>query len=245
MSKRSKKNAAPAAVEQQENNDAAVETATVETPATETTVETAETVDAEVELTAEPVVADDVLAMLAGDDATDEPAAATTEDAPAAADAEIEVDEPTDDEVLATINQAGSKSSGTKQPKAPPVITRDFTAVAQIDRATLDANLAACNAKKVREKAENLIAAVQSGKKLSRYTQVAVKQLVANGAISGKDMVAAFLNEGLKEGTARAQAQQMTALFRLVGAVVPDATTKGRLVANDAGLIKELEALAA
>jgi hypothetical protein len=241
MSKRSKKNAAPAAVEQQENNDAAVETATVETPATETTVETAETVDAEVELTAEPVVADDVLAMLAGDD---EPAE-TTEDAPAAADAEIEVDEPTDDEVLATINQAGSKSSGTKQPKAPPVITRDFTAVAQIDRATLDANLAACNAKKVREKAENLIAAVQSGKKLSRYTQVAVKQLVANGAISGKDMVAAFLNEGLKEGTARAQAQQMTALFRLVGAVVPDATTKGRLVANDAGLIKELEALAA
>jgi hypothetical protein len=241
MSKRSKKNAAPAAVEQQDANSPAVETATVETPATETTVETAEAVDAEVELTAEPVVADDVLAMLAGDD---EPAE-TTEDAPAAADAEIEVDEPTDDEVLATINQAGSKSSGTKQPKAPPVITRDFTAVAQIDRATLDANLAACNAKKVREKAENLIAAVQSGKKLSRYTQVAVKQLVANGAISGKDMVAAFLNEGLKEGTARAQAQQMTALFRLVGAVVPDATTKGRLVANDAGLIKELEALAA
>jgi hypothetical protein len=240
MSKRSKKNNAPAVVEQQGENNTAVETAVVET-ATDTTVETAETVDAEVELTAEPVVADDVLAMLAGDD---EPAE-TTEDAPAAADAEIEVDEPTDDEVLATINKSGSKSSGTKQPKAAPVITRDFTAVAQIDRATLDANLAACNAKKVREKADNLIAAVQSGKKLSRYTQVAVKQLVANGAISGKDMVAAFLNEGLKEGTARAQAQQMTALFRLVGAVVPDATTKGRLVANDAGLIKELEALAA
>lgn len=240
MSKRTKKNPAV------ENNAAdatveAVETTVTETATEETPAET--TVEAEVELTAEPVVADDVLALLAGDDSADEPAA---EPAPVATDdAAIEVDDPTDDEVLATINQSGSKSAKTKAPKAPPAIVRDFTAVAQIDKATLDANLAACTAKKVREKADNLIAAVQSGKTLSRYTKVAVKQLVANGAISGKDMVSAFLAEGLKEGTARAQAQQMTALFRLVGAVVADPSVKGRLVANDAGLIKELEVLAA
>lgn len=244
MGRRTKKNNSnqPAvAVESADNAvEAATETVTVETENVTVTVET----PVEAEITAEPVVADDVLAMLAGDDEPNASEGTTVADPDADA---IDAEEPTDEEVLATLKSSGSKKSGSKSTSTPaaPVVMREFTAVAQIDKATLDANLAACNAKKVKEKADNLIAAIQSGKKLSKYTQVAVKELVANGAISGKDMTAAFLNAGLKEGTARAQAQQMTALFKLVGAVAPDPAVKGRLVANDAGLIKELEALAA
>lgn len=251
--KRTKKNSSPAVatVEDDANGNFqdAVMNAVVELE-TEQTDEPAP----EVAETVTPVIDEDVLALIAGSDDEPEAPVAETETSEggdpadsAPAPVEIDADEPTDDEVLATIAGSGKQKApkAPKAPKAAPAIMREFTAVAQIDQATLDANLAACTAKKVREKIDNLIAAIQTGKKLSVYTQVAVRELVANGSISGKDMVSAFLTAGLKEGTARAQAQQMTSLFKVVGAVVPDATQKGRLVANDKGLIDELAKLAA
>jgi hypothetical protein len=207
-------------------------------------IETAETNDnAEGELTAEPVVDEEVLALLADDG---DSASATTVEPEITAE---DVDAPTDQEILGAIDASGTttgKKSGAKRaPKTPAAPMREFTAVAQIDQATLDANLAALNAKKVREKAENLIAAITHGKKLSGYTKVAVAELQTNGRISGKSMTDAFLAAGLKEGTARAQAQQMTSLFRLVGAVAPDASNPRELVLQDNGLIQELAKIAA
>jgi hypothetical protein len=54
-----------------------------------------------------------------------------------------------------------------------------------------------------------------------------------------------FQAEGLSLGTSRAQAQQMTALFRLVGAAAPDANAPRDLVIQDNGLVQELAKLAA
>lgn len=193
--------------------------------------------DATVEETAVAEVDPAVLELLADDSA---PETVTTTDAEVTAD---DVPEPTDDEVLAAIDSAKAPSS-KRGAKTPPAIMRDFTAIAQIDEATLKANLDGINAKKVREKAENLIAAVQSGKKLSRYTADAVKHLKAQGRVSGKTLADMFQAEGLGLGTARAQSQQMTALFKCVGLAAPEAGSKD-LVLQDNNLAEELVKLAA
>jgi hypothetical protein len=199
--------------------------------------------NAEEELTAEPVVNEEVLALLADDG--DSTSATTVEPEITAED----VDAPTDQEILGAIDasgtNAGQRARTPRTPKQPAAPMREFTAVAQIDQATLDANLAGCNAKKVKEKAENLISAITHGKRLSNYTKIAVHELTTNGRISGKSMADRFQAEGLSLGTARAQAQQMTALFRLVGAASPDATTPRDLVIQDNGLVQELVKLAA
>ena len=146
-----------------------------------------------------------------------------------------------------------SAASTTKAPRkkkdatqaAPAVPKRDFHSVASIDPATFKTNLDGCNAKKVQEKAQNLIQAIETGKKLSRYTSVAVKRLVADGKVTGKGLVEALQGEGLSLGTARAQAQQMTALFRIAGIAQPDQTAPKELVIADATLANELVKLAA
>lgn len=138
--------------------------------------------------------------------------------------------------------QPKSTSAATTTPAAPK---RDFHSIAQIDKPTLNANLDACNAKKVIEKAQNLIQAIEVGKKLSRYTSVAIKRLVSDGKITGKSLVDALEGEGLSIGTARAQAQQMTALFQIAGIAQKDATAPKELVIADKGLADELMKLAA
>lgn len=95
------------------------------------------------------------------------------------------------------------------------------------------------------EKAQNLIQAIEVGKQLSRYTKVAVKTLVSDGKISGPGMVKKFEEVGLSTGTARAQAQQMTALFKIVGLAVPDVVSAKELVIADRALAHELMQLAA
>lgn len=218
----------------------------LEITATEDGIEIAEIASNDDAITAEtiePVLDADVLAALAADG----PAPAVTVDSDEPTITAEDVDPPSDEEVLAAIAATGKKAgrkSGTKTPTPAPTVMRAFTAVALIDQATLDTNLAGCNAKKVREKADNLIAAIEHGKKLSGYTKIAVKALAADGRFSGKSMVERFQAEGLSIGTSRAQAQQMTALFRLVGAVAPEAGSKD-LVVQDNALIQELVPLAA
>jgi hypothetical protein len=130
----------------------------------------------------------------------------------------------------------------TRAPKvsAPVVPIRNFSDVAAMDKASLSAQLVAgTTAKKIIEKAENLIAAVESGKKLSRYTSIAVKALIANGTVSGKSLVDTFTGEGLGLGTARSQAQQMTTLFKMAGIATANTGSKD-LVLADTNLAQEL-----
>ena len=203
-----------------------------EAPLTDTETPPAETVEDVVE-NLEAVSEDDVKEVIEKD-----------ADALLAA---LDADDNTDPQAVA------SAATTTKAPRkkkdatatTPAVPKRDFHSVASIDSATFKTNLDGCNAKKVQEKAQNLIQAIETGKKLSRYTSVAVKRLVADGKVTGKGLVEALQGEGLSLGTARAQAQQMTALFRIAGIAQPDQTAPKELVIADATLANELVKLAA
>lgn len=159
--------------------------------------------------------------------------------------AELDAADATDPVSAAPAPKAPRKKKDASTTAAPTVQKRDFHSVAAIDAATLKTNLDGCNAKKVQEKAQNLIQAIEVGKKLSRYTSVAIKRLVADGKVTGKGLVETLQNEGLSVGTARAQAQQMTALFRIAGIAQPDAAAPRELVIADRGLADELARLAA
>lgn len=70
--------------------------------------------------------------------------------------------------------------------------------------------------KKVREKIDNLMDAF-SGRNLSGYTKLAIKHaLKMGGEFTMKDLVTAY-EDSYSPGTARAQAQQMSALFTRMG----------------------------
>lgn len=151
-------------------------------------------------------------------------------------------------EAAAAATPIPNPAKASKAPKAPnlakvatPITPiRNFSDVAVMDKAALTAQLVApTTAKKIIEKAENLIAAVESGKKLSRYTSIAVKALVATGTVSGKSLVDIFTAEGLGLGTARSQAQQMTSLFKLTGLTTPTAGSK-EFAIGDTNLAQEL-----
>lgn len=182
----------------------------------------------------------------------DEPA-----DTPEAEMEEVEVDV---DQVLAQINgdgatdadQTPADATATDKPKRtrkaaePKVATRQFTEVATMSRDDFKAVLdAESTAKKIREKGNNLIEAIEKGTKLSNYTKIAVKALANDGKVSGKSLTEAYTAAGLKIGTARAQSQQLTSLFKLSGICAPDATTPRELVIADQKLVDELVLLAA
>lgn len=167
-----------------------------------------------------------------------EPTDAAPEDVEAAlAELEAQNAPPPADEPEPT--EAATQTKAPRTPKAP-VVVREFVSVAAIDAPTLKSNLDGINAKKVQEKAQNLIQAIESGKKLSGYTKKAVEVLVADGKITSKSLVDAYLGSGLKDGTARAQAQQMTALFKAVGLATPAAGSPRELMLADNDLAKEL-----
>lgn len=195
---------------------------------------------------------DAILAALAAIDDSDalEPVAdidlnsAMPEDIDAAL-AAADADTPAPVAPVKAVKAARVKKDKTATVAAPSTPARDFYTVANIDAATLTANMAACEAIKVKEKANNLIAAIEHGKKLSRYTGIAVAALVADGKVSGKSLVEKFESVGLSAGTARAQAQQMTALFRMTGLVQADLTVPRDLYITDKRLADELVTLAA
>jgi hypothetical protein len=213
-----------AIVEMESNDDAAVSAAldaadqTDEAPAegADETVETVATEDVAVEL--EPEDEDAVLA-------------------------ELEAEE--DDQAPAPAAKSGRKARTPKAASTPAVV-RQFCDVADhLDDAELKSRLDGINAKKVAEKAQNLVQCIETGKKLSGFTALAVKTLAANGSVTSKDLVEAFQADGKSLGTARAQAQQMTALFKALGIAQPDPSEPRKLVAADNGLVRELSTLAA
>jgi transcriptional regulator with PAS, ATPase and Fis domain len=166
-------------------------------------------------------------------------------------------DEPVDlvgqdvEEILAAIApaSASTKSPKTTKPAKPAkevvlVVSREYDSVATKKKADFS-QLINESAKKVREKADNLIAAIESGRKLSRYTSIAVNELMASGKVSGKSLVDVYVNCGLGLGTARAQSQQITSLFKMAGLAAPLAAGDRDLVLSDSSLGSELRQLAA
>lgn len=199
-------------------------------------------------------------AVLAALDAADEPAAETTEDTVEVMeteDADVSLEPEDEDAVLAAVEaeeedsapapaaKSGRKRSASKTQSAP-VVLRQFTDVADhLDAAELKSRLDGINAKKVAEKAQNLVSSIETGKRLSGFTALAVRELTANGRVSGKSLVEAFLIDGKSLGTARAQAQQMTALFKALGIAQPDPNNGRELIVADNALVRELATLAA
>lgn len=179
--------------------------------------------------------------------------AAVTASIEAIVEEAVEIEAVDMDAALAELNAAAAapatstktpKATSTKTPKAAAAPTRAFSTVSSMDEAELKTNLDGITAKKVIEKAQNVLQAVESGKKLSRYTADAIKALARDGKVTGKSLVQEFLGAGLKDGTARAQAQQMTALFKAFGIALPDPATSELIIA-DQGLVDELVRLAA
>jgi hypothetical protein len=215
----------------------------------------------------------EILALL-GDESAELPVEPVADPEPVAADAvdageemvvenadtdvEVQIEAHDEEEILsqlegdenapaadASADPAATTTTRKKREPKAAAPTRVFTDVAAIDPAAFKTNLDGSTAKKVNEKVSNLQGAIERGIKLSRYTQLAVKTLVADGKVSGKSIREMFEANGLSKGTAAAQSQQMTALFKIVGLATPDATNARELVLADRGLADELMQLAA
>lgn len=215
---------------------------------------------------AEDEVDAEILALLGDETAEAEPVTVADPDVTegveevtveATEEVDVEIEASDEDAILAELEADETDPAATttkpvttrkkREPKATTTAApaRTFTDVAAIAPDAFKTNLDGCTAKKVNEKVSNLIQAVERGSKLSNYTKVAVKKLIEDGKVSGKSLVEAYEAAGLKIGTARAQSQQMTALFKVVGLVTPATDNPRELVLADAGLAKELELLAA
>lgn len=126
--------------------------------------------------------------------------------------------------VVDAATEAGPTPAPVATPSPAPASTDPVAFAAlltEIDRAALSNRLEGA-AQKVREKADNAMNAVNTGKKLSRFTSMAVTELVKVGEITSTDLVKVYTDAGLGMGTARAQSQQMTSLFRMFGLVSQD-----------------------
>jgi len=196
---------------------------------------------------------DEILAELEAADTSVEDTTEQTEvEVQATEDVDVSLEEQDEDAILAEIEATEdtkpSKKRASKKAASPaaPLVTRQFCDVADhMDDAALKSALDSINAKKVQEKATNVVQAITSGKKLSGFTKLAVKTLLSNGRINAKTLVEAYQADGKSLGTARAQAQQMTALFKALGIAQPDPANPRELVPASNGLVRELELLAA
>lgn len=197
---------------------------------------------------AENAIDDDAVeaALAQWDD--DVPAAEMTEEEQTALDeaAEAAIAEELEAETAASKTSTKQKKSKSK-PKAKKeateeVETRNFADIADHfpNKGQVTRTVNGINAKKVAEKAQNLIAHIETGKKLSGFTVTALGLLKENGEIKTKALIDAFVSEGKTEGTARAQAQQQMALFRTMGIAEPDGDNTRLLKQADNGLVREL-----
>ena len=165
-----------------------------------------------------------------------------------------DVDEETVEQALAKLEKEDAKKKApSSKPKSKPkgktekvetVAARNFHDVAAIDKPAFNRAREGL-AKKVGEKADNVVQAIERGKKLSRYTADAVVLLSKEGRMSAKRLCEAFIKNNLSEGTARAQSQQMTSLFKALGIAEPDPANAKDLIVKDKGLVDELVKLAA
>lgn len=71
--------------------------------------------------------------------------------------------------------------------------------------------------KKVKEKALNAIKALETGSKPSKYTKLAISNLVATGGMKRGELVVFFAGTGMGKSTANAQASQMQSLLTTLG----------------------------
>lgn len=195
-------------------------------------------------------------AVMAALENADQPTDGDTVETMETEQVEVELDEQDEDAVLAELDAeeedsapapTSKKKGGSKKSAAStPAVVRQFCDVADhLDPTALKTALDGITAKKVAEKANNVVQAIETGKKLSGFTALAIKTLNASGRVTSKDLVEAYQADGKSLGTARAQAQQMTALFKSLGIAQPDPNEPKALVACDNGLVKELATLAA
>lgn len=196
----------------------------------------------------------EILAAIAGtpvEDVADEPEdvvaidpVAVSEDDAEALIASLKADEPEEDTKKPKKKSSGKSTKSAKKDDTPAAPARAFGEVAGITDAQVKSIVDGINAKKVVEKAQNLISSIETGKKLSGYTKIAVEHLIDKGEMSGKSLVEEFQAKGLSLGTARAQSQQMTALFKAFG-LASESTPRGALVLQKSPLVDELVKLAA
>lgn len=135
-----------------------------------------------------------------------------------------------------TTANAAPKAAEAKT-KAPE---RKFCDIAAITTQKFTANQNSLKAKKVAEKVKNAVAAIEQGKKLSKYTRSALTMLKSGGEVTGPSITKQFEADGLSPGTARAQAQQQTALFKVIGVAKPTGDNGRTLVTDDLKLIDAL-----
>lgn len=96
---------------------------------------------------------------------------------------------------------------------------------------------------KVAEKFDNLFLSLHSAKAPSRYVVTGYKLLKANSTMTSADLIAAFLAEGLKDGTARSQTGQVLALFAAVG--IANRSGQSLTVRSDSVIAAKLDAIIA
>jgi hypothetical protein len=170
---------------------------------------------------AEPVIADEIIVTAETTDAAVETildniaenAALVTAEAAADVVALVEAEPGAVEAVTTTAKKARVAREARVVDRA-----KFLEAVGAADETTFAARVSGV-AKKVREKIDNVADAISSGKRLSNYTRDALAYALANdSAFTVKDLVTMFEGKKYSPGTARAQAQQMGAVFNVLGA---------------------------
>lgn len=86
-------------------------------------------------------------------------------------------------------------------------------------------------AKKVGEKAVNLLRHSENRDRVQIYTQIGLDMLIADGKLTSKGLVDKFSATKYRIGTARAQGSQLMQLFPALG-IVKQGSAKGELIPN-------------
>jgi len=187
-------------------------------------------------------------------EAQPEPTPAEEPKVEAQADVDVEVDEilqaidqvdaSTDQDIDASVDQPEKPKTRKKAEKSaePPAPSIEFASIVGEDTQKEIFERLDKSAKKVIEKAKNVIAAVERGKKLSGFTKDAVIVLASKPEIQTKDLVEHYVGRGLSIGTARAQAQQMTSIFKVFGIAEQNGSVYRKV---DSPLAAKLEQMAA
>lgn len=147
-----------------------------------------------------------------------------------------------------TVTMSGPKARAPKAPKvarAPKIVfsskseailhklganpsdafileTTDAALTADELSAKMDSTLAKIDtlAKKVQDKVVNVFAVVAGKARLSGYTKIVVDALIEKGSLSSKEASDALETRGYKNGTARAQSNQMFTVLPLLGIAI-------------------------
>lgn len=93
-------------------------------------------------------------------------------------------------------------------------------------------------AKKIGEKAVNLVRQRHNPAGVQVYTRIALDTLIENGSITSKDLVEAYRANKYKDGTCRAQSNQIMGLFPALG--IADRPDRGTLkLSKDSAIVAD------